>query len=358
MSAEIALLMVVGIFFLLLAFGTEIAIAMLVASIIGFLFVIDQPLIQIAWTAFDQMNSFTYIAVPLFIFMGTMFANTGVIRSLFDSAEKLIGGLPGGLASATIGGEALFGAMSGSCVAAVATFGVIALPEMERKGYHHRISIGSIVVGGTLAVLIPPSVLLIIYGGWQNVSVVRLFAAAIIPGIILAFLLLITVIIMVKLNPSLTPKPPKYTWRERLLAIRSLAPWLGIIGLVLGTIFTGIMTPTESAALGAFLGIAVAAGYRKLTFTAFKESALATVRITSMIAFVICTAILLSFVFHASGLTDTVKVIFMQLPIGKYGALLLIYLMYFVLGMIIDDLAFTNWESGSADPAAVPTGGP
>lgn len=337
MSIEIMALILLGGLFLLLVLGVEIAIAMGVMACVGFLFIINQPLEQIGWASFGMLNSFTLTAIPLFIFMGTMFANTGVVRSLFDGGEKLIGGLPGGLACATTGACAVFGAMSGSSIAATATFGAIAFPEMESKGYHHRLALGSIVAGGTLAVLIPPSVILIVYGGWENLSIVRLFAAALIPGIMLALLLLSTVIIMVKLNPALAPKPYKFTWREKLLAVRNIIPWLGIIGLVLGVIFGGIMTPTEGAGLGAFLGIAVALGYRQLTWKALKDSALTTVKVTAMVGFLIAAAKLLSFVFHAGGITETFGALIM--PFGKWGALMLIYVIYIILGMLIDNIS-------------------
>ena len=339
MSIEMTILIVLGGFLLLLALGTEIAVAIGVMSVIGFLFIVDQPLAQIARTAFHELNHWVLTAVPLFIFMGTMLGNTGVVRSLFDGAEKLIGGLPGGLASAVIGADALFGAMSGSAIAAAATFGTVAYPEMERKKYHQRLALGAILVGGTLAVLIPPSILLIIFGALQGVSIVRLFAAALIPGVILAFLLILTVVIMVKLNPSMAPKPAKSSWKEKLSAIKELLPWLGIIGVVLGVIFGGIMTPTESAALGAFISIVVAAAYRKFTWAALKDSLLTTVKITSMIAFLIAVANMFSFVFHASGISDTFKEIFVALPLGKYGGIALIYILYFILGMFLDDLS-------------------
>jgi C4-dicarboxylate transporter DctM subunit len=338
-SIGVMSLVVLGGFFLLLALGMEIAIAMGLVSLMAFVFFLHEPMSQIGWSSFEEMNSFTLTAVPLFIFMGTMFASTGVVRKLFDAADKLLGGLPGGLASTTIAGTAIFGAMCGSSLAAVATFGTIAFPEMERKGYHHSVSLGTIAVGGTLSVLIPPSIILIIYGGWEGLSVVKLFAAALIPGILLAIMFLITVVIMAKVKPSLFPKPIKVSWKERLVAIRGLAPWLLIICLVLGVIFAGIMTPTEAAALGAFLGIVVAAAYRKLTFAALKESALTTAKVTAMIAFLLIGANVLAFVFHAGGITEAISGAFLQLPFGRYGMLVLVFIMYIILGMVIEDIS-------------------
>lgn len=339
MSPEMVIAITIGGFILLLALGVEVAIALSAICIIGFVFIINQPITQFGWCAFTILNSFVLTAVPFFIFMGMMLANTGVVSSLFEAAEKWLGGLPGGLACATIGAEALFGAMSGSSIAAAATFGTIALPEMERKGYSPKLALGSTVVGGTLAVLIPPSIILVIYGGWWQVSVVRLFAAALIPGIMLAVLMLLSVVVRVKLNPALAPKSPAFTWKERILAIRDLLPWVGVIGAVLGSIFGGIMTTTESAALGAGLSVVVAAAYRKLTYASLKESVLTTVKICGMLGLIIVAADAFNFVVNKGGVADVFRVLFEQLELNKYEAIVLIYIMYFILGMFIEDVS-------------------
>ncbi len=336
MSVELIAIILIGGLVFLLALGVEIAIAMGVMASLGFIFIISQPQIQIPWTAWGALNSFTLLAMPFFVFMGTMFANTGVVRSLFEGADKWIGWLPGGLASSVIGASAIFGAMSGSSIAAAATFSTISFPEMERRGYAPKLAFGAIAVGGTLSVLIPPSIILIIYGAWEDQSVARLFAAAMIPGIILAGLLILTVIVMVTFNPGLAPKSPRVTWRERLFGIRDILPWIGIIFLVLGVIFGGIMTPTEASALGAFLGIAVALGYRQMSYKALKASFFTAIRVTAMVGFVLFAARLLSFVFQAAGLTESFSSFMLNLPFGKYGTLAIICIMYLILGMFLD----------------------
>ncbi len=336
MSMELMGLILIGGLLLLLFIGAEIFVAIGVMGAIGLLFFLDKPLNQFAFTAFDSVNSFVLTAVPLFIFMGAIFANTGVIRSLFSATEKWFGIFPGGLACSVTMANALFGAMSGSTIAAAATFGKIAFPEMYRLGYNPRLALGSIAVAGGLATLIPPSLCMIVYGGWEDVSVVRLFAAGMIPGIIMALLLMFTVMVQVKLNPSLAPKPPKFTWRERLSAIKDIAPFAGVIALVLGTIFGGIMTPTESAALGALLSIVLALAYRKMTFTALRESMMATIKISAMLAFVIFTARVLGMVFNHMGLTGAFSAVLMGLPFGKYGIFAVIVVMYLIMGMFFD----------------------
>ena len=333
MSIELVGVILIGGLLLLLALGVEIAIAMGVMASLGFIFIIGKPQIQIPWTAWLTMNSFNLLAMSLFIFMGTMFANTGVVRSLFAGADKWIGGLPGGLASSVIGASAIFGAMSGSSIAAAATFSVITFPEMEKRGYNPKLAFGSIAVGGTLSVLIPPSIILIVYGAWEEQSIAQLFAAAMIPGIILAGLLILTVVIMVLLNPSLAPKSPAVPWREKLIALKDVLPWIGIILLILGVIFGGIMTPTESSSLGAFLSIVVALAYRRMSYKALKASFLTAVKVTAMIAFVMFTARLLGFVFHDAGLTEAFESLILGLPFGRYGTLAIICVMYLIMGM-------------------------
>lgn len=329
-------LIILGGLIFLLAFGVEIAPAMGIMAALGLMLFVGQPMDYFANAAFHILNSFTFTAIPLFVFMGAIFANTGTVGSLFRGAQKIIGNLPGSIASAVIGANAIFGAMSGSSLAATATFGKICFPEMDKLGYNPKLALGSIAIAGTLSVLIPPSIILIAYGGWQDVSVARLFAGGLIPGIILALLLMLTVVIQVKLNPSLAPTAPRFTMRERLTAFVDIAPFAVIIVLVLGTIFAGIMTPTESASLGAVLSIVLALAYRKMSFGALKESMWTAVTITAMIAFVLFTARMLGQVFQYIGLTEAFAVFMLDLPFGKYAIFAILCVMYLILGMFFD----------------------
>lgn len=338
MSVELFSLIFVGGLFLLLAAGTEIAVAFGVLASIG-LVLFGYQHVQIAWTGWEVLDSFTLIAMPLFVFMGQMFAKTGVIRSLFDVANKWLGGLPGGLANSVIAACAVFGAMSGSSIASAATFSTITFPEMQRAGYSNKLSFGVIAVGGTLAVLIPPSIIFIIYGAWQNVSIARLFAAGLIPGIILSGLLMLTVVIQVKINPSIAPKVPPIPWRQKLAAAKDILPWLLIIALILGVIFGGVMTATEASAMGAFLSVVVAMAYRKLNYSIVKDCMLSAVRVTAMVGFIMITARMLSFVVQEGGLTDSFARFLMGLHLGKYGTLTFFIIMYLILGCFFDAAA-------------------
>jgi C4-dicarboxylate transporter, DctM subunit len=325
----------------LLALGVEIAPAMGIVAALGLILFVNQPLDYFARAAFDIMNSFTFTAIPLFVFMGTIYATTGIVRGLFQGAEKIFGNIPGSLTSAMIVANAIFGAISGSSLAAAATFGRICFPEMEKAGYDPKMSLGAIAISGTLSVLIPPSLIMIVYGGWQDVSVARLFAGGVVPGIILTLFFVITVTIMVLRNPSLAPKKSgrKYTLKEKFFALGDIFPFLVVITLVLGTTFSGIMTPTESASLGAFLSIVLALIFRQMSYKALKESMLSAVNVSAMIAFVLFTARMLGQVFQYIGLTEAFSAFMTGLPLGKYTILAILCVMYLVLGCFFDSLS-------------------
>ena len=341
MTLELQSLVLLGGLTLLMAAGIEIAPSMGIVAALGMLLFVQQPLDYFARAAFDVMNSFTFTAIPLFVFMGSIYATTGIVRGLFQGAEKMFGSIPGSLASAMIVANAIFGAISGSSVAATATFGRICFPEMQKAGYDARMSLGAIAISGTLSVLIPPSLILIVYGGWMDVSVARLFAGGVIPGALLTALFVITVTVQVLRNPKLAPRTAtkRYTLREKASAIWDIFPFLAVISLVLGTTFGGIMTPTESASLGAFLSVVLALLFRQMTYKALKESMLLAVNVSAMMAFVLFTARMLGQVFQYIGLTEATAQFMLGLDLGKYAMLALICVLYLVLGCFFDSLS-------------------
>lgn len=339
MSGEIITGLLMGGLLLLLALGLEIGVAMGLVAAIGLVFVVDKPLVQMAWTAWESLNSFTLLAMPLFVFMGAVFSGSGAVHLLFRALDRWMGWLPGGLASTVIASNGVFGAISGSSVAAAATFSMIAYPEMEKRRYAPSLSLGSIAVGGTLSVLVPPSLILIVYGSWENVSVARLFAAAMIPGVMLMFLMLLAVVLMVKLRPELAPAAAPSTWKERMAAIVDMLPWVVVIVLVLGSIFGGLMTPTEASGLGAVLSLVIAWYYGTLSYKMVRDAALSAVKVSAMIGFIIFAARLLSFVFQDIGATAKLSTMVLELDLGRYGTMLAIVILYLILGMFFDSLA-------------------
>jgi tripartite ATP-independent transporter DctM subunit len=316
-----------------------VAIAMGLVAALGLVLVVDKPLVQMAWSAWESLNSFTLLAMPLFIFMGAVFSHSGAMNLMFAALDKWLGWLPGGLASVVIAANGLFGAVSGSSVAAAATFSMIAYPEMEKRRYEPKLALGSIAVGGTLSVLVPPSLILIVYGSWENVSIAQLFAAAVVPGVVLMLLLILTVVVMVSLRPGLAPRSPPAGWTERLLSIKDMLPWLVVIVLVMGSIFGGLMTPTEASGLGAVLSLAVAWYYGRLTYRMTREALLSAVKVTAMLGFIIVAARLLSFVFQDLGATAKLSGAVLGLDLGVFGTMLAIVVLYLILGMFFDSMA-------------------
>lgn len=326
----------IALLFFLLIIGLEIGWSVGITAVVGLIWYVDQPIGQLAETSFGSVNSFTLTALPLFVFMGGILGNSGINERLFGAIEKWVGVLPGGLACSVICGNAVFGAMCGSTIAATATFGKVAYPVMEKKNYSPKLALGSIASGTVLAPLIPPSILLILYGAWQGLSIVDLLAAGLIPGLTLTVLFIITIIVQVKVNPDLAPATVQHSWSERFRALLDVLPFTAVIVGVLGAIFGGVMTPTEAAGLGAFLSILLTLAYRKLSFAIVQKSLLDTVKITSFSLFIMAMSSLISHVFNSAGIIPLIKDFVIALPVGKYGILLLFFLMYLILGMFFD----------------------
>ncbi|MBI4187514.1 MAG: TRAP transporter large permease subunit [Chloroflexi bacterium] len=330
----VAIILVVGLLVLLFA-GIHVAWAISIVAAIG-LIIVGQPLSTFAWSAWNGLYSFVLTAVPLFIFMGNILANTGINEKLYYALERWLSRLPGGLACATIGASGVFAAMSGSSVAACATFGRISFPAMEKRGYEPGLALGSIAMGAILAPLIPPSLLLIVYGVWQRISILDLFAAGIVPGVMLIALYIMYIIIRVKISPNLAPQVPSVSWKERFTVLPGVLPALVVVLGVLGVMFGGVMTPTEAAAMGAFLSLIIGLFYRRLNLQVLKASFLDTVKVCSMMFFIMIAALTLVHVFNILGLTHRMTDAMLALPIGKYGILVLFLLMYLVMGMFFD----------------------
>ncbi|MEW6263220.1 MAG: TRAP transporter large permease subunit [Thermodesulfobacteriota bacterium] len=331
----IAIVLIAGMLILLLM-GLEVGWAVGIIGLIGLIWCVGQPVNQVAYTMWSSLNSFTLTAMPLFILMGAVLGNTGVNEYLFTAVDKWVGHFPGGLVISVLAGNAVFAAMSGSTMAATATFGKVAYPVMEKRGYDPSFALGSIAAGSVLAPIIPPSILLILYGAWQGLSVVDLLAAGVIPGFILTALYLTTAVVIVKIKPGLTPSPVKYSWSERSRALLGILPFVLLIGGVLGSVFGGLMTPTEAGGLGAALSIVLALFYRRLTFGLLRQSLLDTVKVTSFSLFIMAMSTLMSHVFNSAGIIPLVKEFVLGLHVGKYTILAGFFVMYLIMGCFFD----------------------
>jgi len=291
---------------------------------------------------FQVLKNYIYAAIPLFVFMGIMLERSGSSERLFHAAHLLMGGLRGGLGMATIFVCTIFAAATGIVGASVVTMGLLALPPMLKRGYSKELAAGCILAGGTLGILIPPSIMIVVYGPMANLSVARLFFGAFSPGLLLAALYVAYIAIRCFFQPQIGPAMPIEDRkavslpRKLYLAATGLVPPLLLILSVLGMIFLGVAAPTEAAALGAFAALLLAAAYRRLDFQALKDVTYQTLRITSMIMFVVVGATMFTSVFMGLGGGDFVKNLLLAAPFGKWGVLALMMIIVFFLGMFID----------------------
>lgn len=336
MDPVIFLVLTIAALMVLLFSGLEIAWAVGVVAAAGLIGFTGQPIDQLAAATWSSLNSFTLTAMPLFILMGNILGNSGVHERLFNAIDKWVGHLPGGLVCSVIFGNAIFAAMSGSTIAATATFGKIAFPVMEKRRYDPALGLGAIASSSILAPLIPPSILMIIYGAWQGISIVDLLAAGVVPGLTLTALFILTVAARVVIRPDLAPRQPKPPLAERLRSSWDILPFALLIFGVLGAIFGGIMTPTEAAALGSALAMLLALLFKRMTVAILRQSLVETLKVTSFSLFIMAMASVMSHTLNSAGIIPLVKSYVAALAVGKYTVILMFFAMYLLMGCFFD----------------------
>jgi len=291
---------------------------------------------------YGVMDNFVLTAIPLFIFMAQILTRARIADELFDALRYLFGSLRGGIAIAMVVFSTLFGACTGIIGASVVTMGLLGLPIMLNYGYDKRLSSGVICAGGSLGILIPPSIMLIIMGNEAGISVGKLFAGAIIPGLILSSLYIIYILIKCYIRPDLAPalsaEERASVSARRLLAmtLKSLIPPLLLIAGVLGTIFTGTATPTEAAAVGALVALLLTIAYRRFSWRDLYESMIETAKTTSMALIIVVGATCFTGVFLGIGGGDAVTNFILGIGMGKWGTFIIMMIILFVLGMFLD----------------------
>ena len=298
-TIELRILVIAGIvssilLFVLIFLGVQIFVALGVSGIVGLLMARGTSILALAPTSFfGQLNSFEMIAVPLFILMGHVLAKTPIGRDLFYAASRWLSWLPGGLAIASVGACTIFGAVSGVSIAGVAAVGGLAVPEMIERGYSKKLAAGSVVTAGALAMLIPPSVPFIIYSAVSGESVAKLFIGGIVPGLVLALMLSLYIFFLALFKPSEAPstRDQRYTWKERFQSLGRIWHAVVLILLVLGSIYTGMATPTEASAVGA-IGAFLIAGfvYRILTVKVVLDILKESLRVSAAILIITACA--------------------------------------------------------------------
>ena len=287
----------------------------------------------------NNMTQYLLAAIPLFIFMASMLEKSGVIEEVFDVAYKWLGRIPGGLAVATVVASTVLAAMVGVIGAAVVTMALVALPSMLRRGYSPVLAVGTVMAGGTLGILIPPSVLAIVYGLVANQSVGELYLGSVFPGLVLSGLYILCSVGYGLLNPKAAPRlSPEETptWSERWRALRSIWSPLVLIFLVLGTIFLGLAAPTEAAAIGAFGAMVVAAIHRRLSWTILRLALEQTAKATAMVMWIVFGANAFVGFYIAQGGDRYVSELLLGTGLSPWGILLLMQGILIVLGMFLD----------------------
>ncbi len=297
-----------------------------------------QSLLVLSRVPLTFASAYDLSVVPLFVLMGVIAAHSGMARELFQSINILFSGRRGTLATATIGACAALGAVSGSSVAMVATMSHVAVPEMRRAGYDERLALGAVVAGGTLGILIPPSVMLIFYGLTAVQSIPKLFAAGMIPGLLLAALQIGVVKVATLLAPHWAPVSPRAPWRERLKA--SLGVWklLFIFALSIGGIYVGWFSPTEAAAVGAFATIVIAGLTGHLSFSQLAASVIEASRTTAMLFFILLGAIMFSYFVVQTQLATNLATWVVSLHMPPTAVMIVVILFYIVLGSFLESL--------------------
>lgn len=327
--------------FAILFFGVPLAFALGLIGMIGFSLLMGANAAaamsaQIAW---DTLTSYSLSVLPLFILMGNLVNHSGLSRDLYDASNAFIGHRRGGLAMATILASGGFAAVCGSSIATAATISTVALPSMRRYGYSQALSTGSIAAGGTLGILIPPSVIMIIYGSMTETNIGHLFIAGIVPGILAVLLYLVAVWMTTVLDPKAGPAGPRTAWPDRFRALREVWMVLALFLIVIGGIYLGVFTPTEAAGIGATGAFAAALIRRRLTFTGFARILFDTARTSAALMAVLVGALIFSNFINITGAPDAVVGAIKSLDFPPLGVMMLILIFYLILGCVFDALA-------------------
>jgi C4-dicarboxylate transporter DctM subunit len=327
-----------GIFFILMFLRMHVGLALMVAGFIGFWMTRGwKPATStLATTIFETASSPILVVIPLFVVMGVIAGEGGPIAGAFDTFDKWVGHLRGGLAMATVGSCAAFGAVCGDNIATAMVMDKAALPQMRQRGYDDRLSFGSIAAGGNLGIMIPPSAAFVVYGFITETPIASLFISGIVPGILLTALFMIQIAIQCKINPSLSSKHEAVSWKVRLKSLKGLIAILIGFLLVMGGLMTGWFTPQEAGAVGAIVMLLVSLPYRKLTFKSIVRSLTDATKTAAMILLLIFGARYFSYFLTSTELATTISDAIVNAGLHMYLVVIMVCILYFILGCLMD----------------------
>ena len=352
----------IGIFVLLLLFSTgiELGFAMGLVGFLGFAYLNGfQPAINLLSRDFyEVITNYGYTVFPLFVLMGQIGFNAGIAVRLYDSANRFIGHVPGGLAMATVAGATGFKTICGSSAATAATFASVAIPQMDRFGYDKKLSTGIVATVGSLGCIIPPSVVLIILGILTEQSIGQLFLAGIVPGLIIALFFMAIIYGWAKINPAIAPRSNRFTWGERLRSLPDVVWILVVFVLVVGGIMEGFFTPTEAGAVGTFAVLLLALVKRDMSFKTYVKSVKESLRTAIMILMLVAGSTVLGHFIAVTSIPQNTADWVVTLPVNRYLIMILICIVYEIGGSFIDDLTFMILATPIFYPVALKLGFP
>ena len=325
-------------FLVLLAAGMAIPLAILVPGVVYLLLQGGLPALKgLGLVSWGSMSSFTLTAIPLFILMAEILQRSGLSQRVYRGLSGLVAPLPGGLLQTNVAGCAVFAAINGSSVATAVTIGKVALPQLLKRGYSPALSAGSLAAGGTLGILIPPSLAMIVYGAFTETSVAKLFMAGVVPGVVLTALFMAYIAVHALVRPQDAPRERGFrSVAEAARGVVDLLPFVVLIAGILGGLYTGLVTPTEAAALGCLLSIVVSMIWGDLNWKIFRDSLRYSIPVIGNILFIIYAAYVFSYAISLGGIGARLTAFIVGLGLNKYEFFLALFLLYTVLGCLVE----------------------
>ena len=350
----IGLVVLLGLFLT----GIELAFAMAIIGVAGYAIIVSPSAAMsiLANDFYDSLESYGLTVVPLFVLMGQIAFNAGIAKRLYDSAYKFLGHIPGGLAMATVAGATIFKAICGSIVATCATFASVAVPEMDRYNYSKKLSTGIVATVGTLGVLIPPSVTLILLGLITQQSIGKLFMAGLIPGLMIAFFFAVIIFGWARINPEIGPASEKYTWKVRAKSLPDVMWPMLIFCVIIGGLMKGFFTPTEAGSIGTFAVLVLCIVKRNINFNGIKQSIKEALRTSCMVLLIVASSTVLGHFIAVTNIPEDVAAWIVGLPLNRHIIMSIIFIVYLVGGSFIDDLAFMILATPIFFPAIIKLG--
>jgi C4-dicarboxylate transporter, DctM subunit len=338
--------------------GIELAFAMALVGFIGFSYLVSfsAGINLLAKDFFDTLSSYGFTVIPLFVLMGQVAFNAGIAKRLYEAAYRFIGHIPGGLAMATVAGATVFKAICGSSPATAATFASVAVPEMDRRNYDKRLSTGTVATVGTLGILLPPSVTLIVFGIITEQSIGKLFLAGIIPGLMIAAFFIATIYIWCRRNPGIGPKGERFSWKLRFAALPEVLWVVVVFLLVIGGLMYGFFTPTEAGSVGTFAVLLLSVIKKDINFKKYVQSVQESLRTACMVLMLIAGSAVLGHFLTRTKIPMVAADWIISLPLSPDTIMVIIAVVYLIGGSFIDDLAFMILATPIFYPAIVKLG--